>query len=243
MIAWLSALSVAAPLHNGLGTPFGYGADGGRVAFGVFQPVVVGLSERVDLSTSGLATLMAPRADLKWTLADGGDERVRSGLAATAGLGVPTGGLLLSRGFLFSDTAAVPFALVGKLGATAGLRTGPATVGLGAEMRAALKVGDDDLRPTGLWFFDPMIAPLTEGPVAAVRGLLALSLVGDDVLVKVDAHAQFGGQGTDGIGTLLLAWRPVPAFAVAAGVAGAVESGDDGVDGWGVPLGDLWFRF
>lgn len=242
MMAWVAVAWASPPLHNGGGTPFLYGADGGRVAFGVFQPVVLGLSDRVDLSTSGLATLVAPRADLKLLVAEGGDDDVGTGLAVTVGLGMPTPGLRLLRGFLFQESATIPYALVGKAGATAGLRAGRTTVGLGAELRAAVDTGPDDLRPTGLWFFDPMLAPLSEGPVAAVRGVCAVSLLQDDLLVKSDAHVQFGGQGTDAVGTMLIAWRPVPAFALAAGVAGTVESGDDGVDGWGVPIGDLWLR-
>ncbi len=244
MIAlWCMTAFAAAPLNNRAGTPFTYGGDGGKVAFGVFQPVVVGLTDTVDLSTSGLATLVAPRVELKWAVASGGDDRLEDGLAVVGGLGVPTGGLLLLRGLVFNEEAAIPGAVVIRAGAVMGLRSGSVTGALGAEVRGAIEGGEDSLRPTGLWFLDPMLAPVTEGPVAAIRGVFDVGWADDKFDLTVDAHVQVGGQGTDGVARILVAVRPASAFAIAAGAAGTVESGDDGVDAWGAPIGDLLFRF
>jgi hypothetical protein len=134
----------------------------------------VGIGRDTDLSTSGLASLVAPRLEARRLLF----ERGPLALGLSAGLGLPTPGLRLLRGTLLPPDTAVPWVAVLGLGPTAGWRSDAWTISAGTTARASMPLGDagrgglGDLEAIGLFWFDPMIAPITEGH--ALRGRLVI---------------------------------------------------------------------
>lgn len=243
MIALFLALTAGAAdtveLRNGAGSPFPIGK--GRGAVGLFSPLVIGLGEKTDLTTSGWETLVAPRADIKHLVMEKGD----LGLAVIGGLGVPTPGLLLIQGTVLSSDPeqVVTFATVFKAGVVGGVQKGDFTVSLGVDGRAALKLSSWSLESPGWFWLDPMLAPLTEGPVVRPRLVVDWFPVPHRFGVTMDTWVQLGGVGPDwdtrvfgqvGLGKVV---------SLGAGWGLAVEQFEWGGDTQALILGDVRFRW
>lgn len=240
MIALLCSVALAdepVPMTGYAGHPFTLAR--GEAVFGLFRPATVGLSDRVDVTVPGLATLVAPRVDAKVEVWSG--ERV--GVAVRGAVGIPSGGLALLRStatVLSTDPLQrVGFGAVVDLGVIGGVREGRLHSSLGVAVRAGGSTGS--LQPQGVWWLDPMLAPLTEGPVVRVRWVADLRVTDRVQLTGDVAHQVFsGGPDTSVRGLALLA--PSERVAFGLGWALALETMPGGVDTFGMPLLDLQVR-
>ena len=219
--------------HAGHATTLG----AGHGIVGLFRPVAIGVSDRVDLSTSGLATLVAPRLDAKVRLAD----EAGGALAVTAGFGVPTPGLSLLRGTALSSDpeADLGVGAVGKAGVIGTLRNGATATSLGVEVRFGGLTGG--MGPVDLPFLGQSLAPLLEGPVLRWRWVTDYSL-SRRVTFTTDLALQVGAGGPDALARAFLLGGS-DHVAVGAGWAIADESLQWGRDSLGFPLLDVQARW
>jgi len=219
--------------HAGHATTLG----AGRGIVGIFRPLSIGVSDRVDVSTSGLASLVAPRVDVKWALT----ESEHGGVAVTGGLGVPTLGLRLLRGTVLSSdpTQTIGFGVVAKAGVIATVRDGGHATSLGVEVRGGGHGGTMDAVDLG--FVGQSLAPLLEGPVLRWRWVTDYALSRHATLVT-DVALQVGAGGPDALGrTFLMVGSDH--VAVGGGWAIADESMRWGRDSFGFPLLDVQARW
>jgi hypothetical protein len=209
----------------------------GNGIVGVFRPLSIGVSDRVDLSTSGLATLVAPRVDAKVNLMSepGGS------VALTGGIGVPTVGLRLLRGTVLpSDpTLTVGLGVVAKLGLIGTVHNKGNAMSLGVEVRSGGHGGT--LQAVDLPFVSQSLAPLLEGPVLRWRWVTDFALSKRATLTS-DVALQVGAGGPDAL------WRTFllgGSDHLAAGVGWAIadENLSYGRDSLGMPLLDLQARW
>lgn len=243
MILLLASLAFAGDsknLYTGAGSPFPIGKN--RVAFGLFRPVSIGLSDKTELSTTGLESLVAPQMDVKHQVWAGDN----SGVAIVGGLGVPTLGLKMIQGTVLSSdpNQTVTFASVFKAGAIAGVRQGSFRLSAGIEARAAAKAGQWGLEPPGWFWLDPMLAPLTEGPVLKTRVVIDCYPDNAPVGLTLDTWVQMGGIGPDLESRLFGEWALGQHVALGAGLAAGSERFERGRDSqvW-TGLFDLRFRW
>ena len=240
-VLWLSVALAGddAGLQTGLGTPYTIGDGHGAV--GVFSPLVIGLGERTDLTTSGWASLVAPRVDLKHRLTDGDGVAV----AVLGGLGVPSLGLSLLQGTILSSDPKQPVgaAAVFKAGVLAGVQPGDFTLSIGVEGRASLRGAGWGLESPGWFWLDPMLAPLTEGPVVRTRWVVDWLPDPTRFAVRLDGWVQLGGLGPDWTQRLLLQYALGRNTAIGVGYAVAWERFAWGRDHQVQPLVDLRFRW
>ncbi len=242
MIILLAGLAFGADsnLYTGAGSPFPIGKGHGAV--GLFRPLTLGIADKTEISTTGLESLVAPRVDVKHQIWEGGD----SGVALVGGVGVPTLGLRMIQGTVLSSDPRqkVTFAAVFKAGAIAGVRQGSWRFSVGVEARAAAKGGQWGLESPGWFWLDPMLAPLTEGPVVRPRVVIDLYPDSLPVGVTLDTWVQIGGIGPDLETRLFGEWSPVNHFAVGIGLAAGSERFERGRDSqvW-TGLFDLRFRW
>ncbi len=240
MIATLltvAALAAAeeAPLYSGAATPWTLPA--GRGTIGVFRPVSYGLGERVEVSTTGLLSLLAPRLELKHTALS--SEHVGLGLRAL--VGVPTYGLRLSQGMLIKSNIEIPFTVVAGAGAVLGWRRGDWNLSLASTVRMAIP--PTSMEPLDLgWGFDPMIAPVTEGHCWLNRLVLDWH-PGEDWVLSAEAGVQLGG-GPDWRGRLFALRRLGARTALGAGYWATYEKRtDDEYHPNTAPLADFQYRW
>lgn len=201
----------------------------------VFGEATFGLTENTDLSSSSpLFGIVSPNLSLKHTALD----RDTWALAVSAEVGVPTFGLTLLQGTLIPSEAVIPWALTESLGLTASWRDAATVVSLTAEARAATPFGGDaQMLPLDLPFWDPMMAPMVEGPQARLR-LWADRALGERLLVSAVASAQIGVGGPDYDGRVALTAGLTPHFQLRAGLAGARERFEYGAHAHGGPVLD-----
>ncbi len=209
----------------------------GNGIVGVFRPLTFAVSDEVDLSTSGLATLVAPRLDVKVNLM----RDFGSAVAVTGGVGVPTVGLRLLRGTaLPSDpTLTVGPGVVVKGGLIGTIRNNDNAMSLGVEVRTGGHTGTLDA--LDLPFAGQSLAPFFEGPVLRWRWVTDLALARHVVLTN-DVALQVGAGGQDALWrTFLLGGSP--RFAAGVGWAIADEELRWGRDSLGFPLADVQARW
>jgi hypothetical protein len=244
VIALLLATALAddpTPLtaHAGHATTLGRGHG----VVGLFRPWAVGVSDRVDLGTTGLGSLVSPRLEAKVSLAESTDGDATRALALTAGATLPSIGLSLLRGSVLSSDPmqSVGFAAVGDLGLVGTLGHEQHTTSLGVELRAGGMTGD--LWPVDLPFVGAMLAPLTEGPVVRVRWVTDYGLTRRLVLTT-DVAVQLGSGGPDAMGRVFLLGGLSDHVALGAGWAVAAERlSYGGRDSLGFPLADVQARW
>ena len=247
MIALVLGLAIAQQpdavgIRTGAGTGFVVGQGNGAV--GLFRPLTVGLDDRTELGTTGLISLLAPRVVAKRQLA-ANDQRA---LAVTASLGLPSGGIWAMRnaGILTTDpTVKTPFAVTASAGLEAGMRTKPLDLGVSVEGRFGVHGASWTLPEPGMWFLDPMLAPLTAGPV--VKPKLVIDLApewnGRERLgLRVDSWVQLGGGGPDAAVRMMGTWAITQRVALALGDAMAWER-RPGRSFYAVPVGDVQVRW
>ena len=224
-----------APLTGFAGHAETLGRGNGIV--GVFRPLTIAASDKVDLSTSGLASLVAPRLDAKVNLI----RDFGGAVAVTGGVGVPTVGLRLLRGTVLpSDpTLTVGPGVVVKGGIVGTLRNGDSATSLGVELRTGGHTGT--LGAVDLPFVGQSLAPFLEGPVLRWRWVTDIALRRNLVFTN-DLAIQVGAGGPDAL------WRTFLLGGtnhVAAGVGWAIadEELGWGRDSLGFPLADVQARW
>ncbi len=209
----------------------------GNGIVGVFRPLTIAASDKVDLSTSGLATLVAPRLDVKVNLI----RDFGGALAVTGGAGVPTVGLRLLRGTVLpSDpTLTVGPGVVVKAGLVGTIRNGDNASSFTFEVRSGGHTGTLDA--VDLPFVGQSLAPFLEGPVLRWRWVTDIALHRHLVLTN-DLAVQVGAGGQDAL------WRTFLLGGgnhVAAGVGWAIADEELrwGRDSLGFPLADVQGRW
>ena len=229
-------------IRTGDGTGFVVGKGHGAV--GVFRPLTIGVGEKTEIGTTGLISLVAPRVLIKQQLT-GSDDLA---LAAFGSLGVPTGGIAVMRtaGILTTDpTVKTPLAVTASAGLAGGLRLDALDIGLSVEGRFGVHGGAWNLTEPGMWFLDPMMAPLTAGPQVKPRLVVEVAppMGGREKLgFRADSWMMVGSGGPDGVVRLMAFWAITPRFLLAAGDAMAFEN-REGRALYAVPVGDLQFRW
>jgi len=226
--------------HAGHATTLGPGHG----TVGLFRPWAVGVSDRVDLGTTGPAALVAPKVDAKVSLIDDeGDEERGTALALTGGLGLPSLGLSFLRGTLITSdpTQSLGFSAVGELGIVGTLRQRRTVMSLGAELRVGGQTGN--LAPVDMFFVGQMLSPITEGPSVRLRWVADYPLAQRLVLTS-DVALQVGAGGPDAVARGFLLGGVSKHVALGAGWAIAMETLSFGErDSWGVPLVDVQGRW
>lgn len=208
----------------------------GEGSVGLFSPLVLGLDRQMDLTVANSILLGAPHVRLTRGLTNNDAIDV----ALTSSLGVPTVGLMAIQGTVLSTdpTQSVGPAITGSLGALVDVGTRPLRGHFGVEGRMGVHGADWGLTSPGWFWLDPMLAPLTEGPILDVRlgldwwPLQRIGLHADRVL-----HA--GGIGPDWHSRLLARWQLHPRWMVAGGLAVAQERFEDRWDTQWQPVVDL----
>ena len=235
------------PLWVGTGTPFTVPSK--LHALGIFRPFTLGISDRTEFEHTGLLTFVAPSFRVKHTLWTSylSKNSVQYGVAMTTRFGVPTGGLRLLQGSLLPSEAQIPFIGVVGVGLVSGLKAPHYAVGWGLEMRTAFKGGEFYLLPPGLPFVDPMLAPITEGPVLTARLMLDWIVTRksdgmDVVVISLDTRLQVGGGGPDLNSRLFALFRLGNKTAIGAGGIIAYERQTDGLHFFAAPLMDFQLR-
>jgi len=244
MMMWLLAMAFAAddvPLtaHAGHATTLGRGHG----VVGLFRPWALGVSDRVQLGTSGLSALVAPKLDAKVSVVDEGDDDTRAALAFTGGVGLPSLGLSFLRGTaLTSDpTQSLGFWAVGEVGVVGTLRQNHTVTSLGAELRVGGQTGN--LAPVDLFFVGQMLSPVTEGPAVRLRWVTDYPLA-ERLVLTTDLALQVGAGGPDAVARGFVLGGLSDHVAVGAGWAIASETLSYGEqDSWGVPLVDVQGRW
>lgn len=240
----LAALSMGqdARIRTGDGTGFVVGKGHGAV--GVFRPLSLGVADRTEIGTTGLISLIAPRVMVKQQLTDADDLAV----AVTGSLGFPAGGIWAMRtaGILTTDpTVKTPFPVTASAGVAGGLRLDALDLGLSVEGRFGVHPSGWTLDEPGMWFLDPMMAPLTAGPQIKPRLVVELApTLGDreKLGLRVDSWMMIGAGGPDATLRLMAFWAISPRVLLAAGDAMAWEK-REGRPFYAVPIGDLQFRW
>ncbi|MBN2800384.1 MAG: hypothetical protein JXX28_14690 [Deltaproteobacteria bacterium] len=193
--------------------------DPSHFTVAIFGDAAVGLTEQLDLSSSSpLFGLAAPHLELKRTVW----ERERAAVAVSGSLGVPTLGLGLLQGTLIPSEAEIPWTLTEGLALTGSIKVAEAVLSATVEGRSALPSGTAEMRPLDLPFWDPMMAPLVEGPTASLR-LWADYSPTDRLMLTAVGTVQVGGLGPDLDGRLVLSAGLTPHLQARVGVAGAAE--------------------
>jgi len=250
MIVLLATLALAAdpadpaeetPLtaHAGHATTLGPGHG----VVGLFRPWAIGVSDKVDLGTTGPAALVAPKVDVKVSLFEDDDDEQAAALAVTGGLGLPSLGLSFLRGSVLSSdpTQSLGFAAVGELGIVGTLRQRRTVTSLGAELRVGGQTGN--FAPVDMFFVGPMLAPITEGPALRLRWVTDYPLAKRLVLTS-DFAVQLGSTGPDLVARGFFLGGLSKHVALGAGWAVAAETlSFGGKDSWGVPLLDVQGRW
>ena len=246
MIALLMGLALAGGgedrIRTGDGTGFVIGKGHGAV--GVFRPLSLGVGEKTEIGTTGLVSLIAPRILIKQELTDSDDFSV----AGFGSVGFPAGGIWAMRtvGILTTDpTVKSPFPVTASAGVAGGIRANALDVGLSVEGRFGVTPGSWTLDEPGMWFLDPMMAPLTAGPQVKPRLVVEVApqLGGREKLgFRADSWMMIGSGGPDGVVRLMAFWAITPRFLLAAGDAMAFES-REGRSFYAVPIGDIQFRW
>lgn len=250
MIALLATLFVVGaadardqlPLYDGAGSAFTVGKKHGSA--GLFAPVRYGVAERVELSTSGLATFVAPRLDVKVTAL----QSDTFGLGLVAGVGVPTFGFRLLEGTVLSSDPdqRVPWAAIAKGAVALSARTDDFTVTLWAQGRIAVP-GSDQLRPSDAPWVDVALQPLTEGPQLTTKVVVdwfptdAAGLQSWGTTVEGRVH--FGGLGPDVDARVFGRYRASRNLALGAGAAWSWARTEAGRPMFLVPLVDVFLRW
>jgi len=224
-----------APLTGFAGHAETVGRGNGIV--GVFRPLTIAVSDNVDVSTSGLATLVAPRADVKVNLI----RDVGIAVAVTGGIGMPTYGLRLLQGTAFpSDpTLTIGPGVVVKAGVIGTIRNGDSAMSAGVELRTGGHTGTLDA--VDLYFASQSLAPFFEGPVLRWRWVTDLALARHLVLTN-DVALQVGAGGQDVLWRTFLLGGGTRA---AAGIGWAIADEELrwGRDSLGFPLADVQVRW
>lgn len=115
-----------------------------RASIGVFAPLTLRLADGVELRGHPLVFLVAPNAVLRVEHADLGGFRI----AGEYGLSIPTFGMRLARGYLFSTAARIPVMAIPSLGVVASRGDPSGTVwSLSADVALRVRFGRDDLTP------------------------------------------------------------------------------------------------
>ena len=240
MLVSLAFAGDSKALYTGAGSPFVIGKGHGAV--GLFRPLTIGLSDKTQLKTTGLESLVSPQVDIKHQIWEGSD----AGVSVIGGLGIPTLGLKLIQGTVLSSdpNQTVTFASVFKLGAVAGVRQGAFRFSAGLEARAAAKAGQWGLESPGWFWLDPMLAPLTEGPVARTRVVVDCYPDNAPVGLTLETWVQIGGIGPDLESRLFGEWAPGRHVSLGLGLAAGSERFERGRDSqlW-TGLFDLRFRW
>ncbi len=223
------------------GTPWTVGQGNGSA--GLFAPARFGITDRLELRTTGLFSLVAPNVLVKQTLA--GDDT--AAVAVTGRLTVPVG-LGLTKGLFIPSNRSVGVPTVLGVGAIGGVRFGANIVSFGLEARLGIKVGDFDVDPPDLFFFDTLVAPLTEGPRLTGRLLFEYfpgmnPIYIDSAGVTVELRGHLGGLGPDTDARVLGVYRLSRNLVVGAGGVAAYERLTTGYFLSFAPLLDLQVRW
>lgn len=233
-LALVLAAHAKTPLYTGTASPWTLAAGQGTI--GVFHPVSHALTDRTELSTTGLFSLVAPRLEVKHTALSS----AHWGLGFRLGLGTPTPALRLARGTLLPSNVEVPWVGVVGVAPVVGWRGGDWNVSLTSQVRMAL--GVSDLEPLDLgWGFDAMLAPLTEGWCVLER-LVVDWHPGDAWVVSGEAGVQAGG-GPDWRWRAFVLRRLGAHTALGAGGWLTLDTGGFGQALYGAPLVDFQGRW
>jgi hypothetical protein len=233
------------PLWVGRGTP--WTTPKGVHSMGVFTPFTHGIGPNTEIEHTGLVSLVAPSLRFKHTLWTGERKGARFGFGFSARVGVPTLVLRLIQASVLPSEAEIPLSTVWGFGLVGGARGRHVVVSWGIQGRAALKAGDFYLLPADIPWFDPMLAPLTEGPAVTLRvgGDFIVYRKASDVdfvVISVESRLHLGGGGPDFNSKLFALVRLGNKTALGAGAAMAYETQTDGTHFYGIPLIDFQLR-
>ena len=144
------------PLYTGAATPWTLARGQGTA--GLFHPATLAVTDQLELTTTGLFSLVAPRLEVKHTAASS----EHWGLGLRAGLGTPTPALRLSQGMLVPSNVDIPWTFVVAAGPVLGWRGADWNVSLVSQVRFAIP-------PPGLpqldmrFGLDALLTPLYDG--------------------------------------------------------------------------------
>lgn len=235
-----SASEAPPSLRTGAGTP--WTEERGELSAGVFAPIRFGVGDGWELETTGLlGSLLSPRIAVKHTWING----EHLALGWTAGVTVPTLALRLLRGTAFPSETQIGLAAIAGAGLIVGWRNDHLSTSLGFQARVGLTAGAFTLESPDLPWFDPMLAPLTEGGVGALRLVLEWQSGGpaDRLALTSDSRVQIGGHGPDLNTRLFALLRLSRHLALGGGAAGSYETYAFGSAWQVMPLLDLQGRW
>lgn len=244
MIALLTSLAFAdgPALHSG-NTARTLSQSDSKLTVGVFRPLSIRVSDKTDLTTTGvLGSLLSPRLDVKHRLWTQSDERPVH-LSFVGGATVPTPVLGLSKGWLYTEDAALPFAMMLKAGLLATRDVGKAQITVGAELRAGFAAGDNDFTPRDLFWYDWSMAPISEGPVVGHFKVQADFAPADRLLLNAELHLQTGAGGTEMATRLFGTWAASDHVALGLGWYTLLDQRPDGYAFHYLPGADVQLRY
>lgn len=229
------AQSDEAPLYTGAATPWTMAKGHGTI--GVFHPVTYALTDGIELTTTGLLSLLAPRLEVKHTVISS----EHWGLGVRAGVGTPTPALRLAQGMLQPSNVEIPWTMVLSAGPVVGWRDENWNVSLVSQVRLATPppgMEQLDLR----FGFDALMAPLTEGWCVLERVVVDWH-PGEAWVFTGEAGVQLHG-GPDWRWRLFALRRLGPHTGLGVGWWLTNDTRSDGARMWGSePLVDLQLRW